>query len=45
MEAAAGGERVETLQLILQIVGLAATVLVTVFITRIATKALKEAGI
>ena len=45
LEAAAGGESVETLQLILQIVGLAATVLVTIFITRIAAKALKEAGI
>ncbi len=45
LEAAAGGESVENLQLILQIVGLAATVLVTIFITRIAAKALKEAGI
>ena len=45
LEAAAGDESVETLQLILQIVGLAATVLVTIFITRIAAKALKEAGI
>ncbi len=45
LEAAAGSEGVETLQLVLQIVGLAATVLVTIFITRIAAKALKEAGI
>ena len=45
LEAAAGGERVETLRLVLQIVGLLATALVTFYITRIATKALKEAGI
>lgn len=45
LEAAAGGGGVETLQLILQIVGLVATVAVTVYITRTATKALKEAGI
>ena len=45
LEAAAGGERVETLRLVLQMVGLLATALVTFYITRIATKALKEAGI
>jgi uncharacterized membrane protein YdjX (TVP38/TMEM64 family) len=45
LEAAAGGEGVETLRLVLQIVGLAATVIVTIFITRVATKALREAGI
>ena len=45
LEAAAGGGEVETLRLVLQIVGLAATAAVTVYITRIATKALKEAGV
>ena len=45
LEAAAGGGEVETLRLVLQIVGLAATAAVTIYITRIATKALKEAGI
>ncbi len=45
LEAAAGGGEVETLRLVLQIVGLIATGVVTVYITRIATKALKEAGI
>jgi uncharacterized membrane protein YdjX (TVP38/TMEM64 family) len=45
LEAAAGGGEVETLRLILQVVGLAATAAVTVYITRIATKALKEAGV
>ncbi len=45
LEAAAGGDKVETLEMIFWIVGLAITVLVTVFITRIATKSLKEAGI
>ena len=43
--AAAGSEDVETLELALQIVGLAATLLVTIFIARIAGKALKEAGV
>jgi len=43
--AAAGSEDVETLELALRIVGLAATVLVTIFIARIAGKALKEAGV
>ena len=45
LEAATGAEGVETLQLVLQIVGLAATLLVTIVITRIATRALKGAGI
>jgi len=45
LEAAAGGEQVQTLRLVLQIVGLIATVVVTIYITRIATKALKEAGV
>ena len=45
LEAAACGESIETSQLILQSVGLAATVLVTIFITRITAKALKETGI
>ena len=45
LEAAAGSEGIATLRLVLQIVGLAATVIVTIFITRIATKALREAGI
>ena len=45
LEAAAGGEGVESLRLVLQMVGLLATALVTFYITRIATKALKEAGI
>ena len=45
LEAAAGGGDVETLRLALQIVGLIATGVVTVYITRIARKALKEAGI
>ncbi len=43
--AAVGSEDVETLELALQIVGLAATLLVTIFIARIAGKALKEAGV
>lgn len=45
LEAAAGGEEVQTLKLVLQIVGLLATVAVTIYITRIATRALKEAGV
>jgi uncharacterized membrane protein YdjX (TVP38/TMEM64 family) len=45
LEAAAGGGEVETLRLILQVVGLVATAAVTVYITRIAAKALKEAGV
>lgn len=45
LEAATGGEGVETLQLVIQIVGLAATLLVTIFITRIAARALKGAGV
>jgi len=43
--AAAGSEDVEALELALRIVGLVATVLVTIFIARIAGKALKKAGI
>jgi uncharacterized membrane protein YdjX (TVP38/TMEM64 family) len=42
---AAAGENVQTLRLVLRIVGLVATVLVTLYITRIATRALKEAGV
>ncbi|MGH9460747.1 MAG: TVP38/TMEM64 family protein [Vicinamibacteria bacterium] len=45
LEAAAGGGEVETLRLIVQVVGLVATAAVTVYITRIATKALKETGV
>jgi uncharacterized membrane protein YdjX (TVP38/TMEM64 family) len=45
LEAAAGAEGVQGLKLALQVVGLIATVLVTVIITRTARKALKEAGI
>jgi uncharacterized membrane protein YdjX (TVP38/TMEM64 family) len=45
LEAAAGGGEVETLRLALQVVGLVATALVTIYITRIARKALKEAGV
>ena len=44
LTAAAGGGPIETLRLILQIVGLFATVAVMLYVTRIATKALKEAG-
>jgi len=40
-----GGGGVETLRRVLQIVGLLATALMTFYITRIATRALKEAGI
>ena len=45
LEASAGEGEVEMLRLVLQVVGLLATGAVTVYITRIATKALKEAGI
>jgi uncharacterized membrane protein YdjX (TVP38/TMEM64 family) len=45
LEAAAGADSTEGLKLALQVVGLVATVLVTVLITRTARKALKEAGI
>jgi uncharacterized membrane protein YdjX (TVP38/TMEM64 family) len=45
LEAAAGTEGVQSLKLAIQVVGLLATVAVTILITRIARKALKEAGI
>ncbi len=45
LEAAAGSEGMGGLRLALQVIGLVATVLVTILITRIATRALKEAGI
>jgi uncharacterized membrane protein YdjX (TVP38/TMEM64 family) len=45
LEAAAGTDGTEGIKLALQAVGLVATVLVTVLITRTARKALKEAGI
>jgi uncharacterized membrane protein YdjX (TVP38/TMEM64 family) len=45
LEAAAGADGTEGMKLALQAVGLIATVLVTVLITRTARKALKEAGI
>jgi uncharacterized membrane protein YdjX (TVP38/TMEM64 family) len=45
LEAAAGADSPRMLKLGLQVIGLVATVLVTVLITRTARKALKEAGI
>jgi uncharacterized membrane protein YdjX (TVP38/TMEM64 family) len=45
LEAASGTEGAGTVKLALQIVGLAATVAVTVLITRTARRALKEAGV
>jgi uncharacterized membrane protein YdjX (TVP38/TMEM64 family) len=45
LEAAAGADSTQGMKLALQVVGLVATVLVTVLITRTARKALKEAGI
>jgi uncharacterized membrane protein YdjX (TVP38/TMEM64 family) len=45
LEAAAGADGAQGVRLALQAVGLAATVVVTVLITRSARKALKEAGI
>ncbi len=45
LEAASGAEGAGTVKLALQIVGLAATVAVTVLITRTARRALKEAGV
>lgn len=45
LEAASGAERAETLELVLQVVGLVATLVVTVFVTRMARKALREAGV
>ena len=43
--AAGGGDETEALRLTLQIVGLIATALETIYVTRIARKALKEAGV
>jgi uncharacterized membrane protein YdjX (TVP38/TMEM64 family) len=45
LEAASGAESAGTVKLALQIVGLVATVAVTVLITRTARRALKEAGV
>jgi uncharacterized membrane protein YdjX (TVP38/TMEM64 family) len=45
LEAASGAERAEALKLLLQGVGLLATVAVTVLITRIARRALAQAGL
>ncbi|HXV61338.1 MAG TPA: TVP38/TMEM64 family protein [Vicinamibacteria bacterium] len=45
LEAAAGAGRAETLRLVLQVVGLLATLLVTALITRTAKRALREAGV
>lgn len=45
LEAASGAESAETLKLALQLVGLAATLAVTVLITRTARRALREAGV
>jgi uncharacterized membrane protein YdjX (TVP38/TMEM64 family) len=45
LEAASGAEGAETLKLVLQVVGLAATLAVTILITRTARRALKQAGV
>jgi uncharacterized membrane protein YdjX (TVP38/TMEM64 family) len=45
LEAASGASGAETAKLVLQVVGLLATLLVTVLITRTAKRALREAGI
>ena len=45
LEAASGAESAETLKIALQVVGLLATLAVTVLITRTAKKALGEAGV
>ena len=45
LEAASGAESAATLKLVLQVVGLAATLAVTVLITRTARRALKQAGV
>lgn len=45
LEAASGAESAETLKLVLQVVGLAATLAVTILITRTARRALKQAGV
>lgn len=45
LEAASGAESAETLKIALQVVGLLATLAVTVLITRTARRALREAGV
>jgi uncharacterized membrane protein YdjX (TVP38/TMEM64 family) len=45
LEAASGAENTEALKIALQVVGLVATLAVTILITRTAQKALKEAGV
>lgn len=45
LEAASGSESAETLKIALQLVGLVATLAVTILITRTAQKALREAGV
>lgn len=45
LEAASGAQSAETLRLVLQVVGLLATLLVTALITRTAKRALREAGV
>ncbi len=45
LEAASGAESAETLKIALQVVGLIATLAVTILITRTAQKALREAGV
>ncbi|HSF17538.1 MAG TPA: TVP38/TMEM64 family protein [Vicinamibacteria bacterium] len=45
LEAASGAQSAETLRLVLQVVGLLATLLVTALITRSAKRALREAGV
>lgn len=45
IDAASGAEGAETLKIALQVVGLIATLAVTILITRTAKKALKEAGV
>lgn len=45
LEAASGGEGAATFRLVLQVVGLVATLLVTILITRTAKRALRDAGV
>lgn len=45
LEAASGAQSAETLKIVLQVVGLIATLVVTILITRTAKKALREAGV
>jgi uncharacterized membrane protein YdjX (TVP38/TMEM64 family) len=45
LEAAAGRGRAETFRVALQVLGLLATLVVTILITRTARRALREAGI